>query len=317
MDDTYGTDAINPTKEHMKVVTHSGPFHADDVMSYVILRQCINIDTLTRTRDPEVIDDADIAFDVGAEYDQSRGRYDHHQKGGAGVRPNGVPYAACGLVWKDYWLDYIRMYDDRLALAEAIDKNIIQGIDALDNGALEDFVPKLRGESDTKVMVQTISTLISSFNPASLIEDGYPEDFDDAFFEAANAIEPFFERMVIGEASRLKAENMVRSCYDGTSILVLDPFCRWQDVVISEMPNVRFVVFENPEGTWMVQVVPVAIGSFEARKPLPIKWAGLRDGEFAEMSGVEDAVFCHPGRFICGARSRGGAMRLAEIANVS
>ena len=33
-----------------------------------------------------------------------------------------------------------------------------------------------------------------------------------------------------------------------------------------------------------------------------------------ELTGVPDAVFAHPGRFVCGATSREGAIRLAEAA---
>ena len=41
---------------------------------------------------------------------------------------------------------------------------------------------------------------------------------------------------------------------------------------------------------------------------------GLPADKLAEASGVADAVFCHNGRFICGAKSREGAVRLAEAA---
>ncbi len=311
----------------MKVVTHSGVFHADDVIAYLILKHSVGITDFVRTRDPAIIESADIAFDVGGVYDPDNGRYDHHQRGGAGTRTNGVPYAAAGLVWKRvgflfcerYGFEFCDRYArgehgiDRISLMAAIDASVIQGIDALDNGALEGFLPQLRG-TDVKVDVNTLSALVSSFNPASLIEDAYPEDFDDAFLEAANAIWPFFERLVIGEVSRLKAASVVRSCDHSDSIMVLDPFCQWQEIVISEMPHVQFVVFRNPEGTWMVQTVPVAIGSFDVRKPLPESWAGLRDDAFAAATGVGDAVFCHPARFICGARSYASAMILASLA---
>ncbi len=306
----------------MRVATHSGVFHADDVIAYLILRWVDKIDGIpsnfVRTRDQAIIDAADIAFDVGGVYDPDKGRYDHHQRGGAGARFNGVPYAAAGLIWRRYGFEFCDRYGprngvDRVPLMAAVDERVIQGIDALDNGACEGFMPRLRG-TDVKIDVNTLSVLVSSFNPTSLIEDAYQEDFDDAFMEAANAIWPFFERLVIGEVSKLKAASIVRSCDHGDGIMVLDPFCQWQETVVNEMPHVQFVVFRNPEGTWMVQTVPAAIGSFDARKSLPESWAGLRDDAFAEVTGVSDAVFCHPARFICGARSRVGAMSLASLA---
>lgn len=41
-------------KEFKKVGTHSGRFHADEVMATAILKQVFEIE-LTRTRDPEIL----------------------------------------------------------------------------------------------------------------------------------------------------------------------------------------------------------------------------------------------------------------------
>ena len=59
--------------------------------------------TILRTNkvDKYVNDENTIIYDIGF------GKYDHHQKGGNGVRKNGVPYAACGLIWKDFGKDLI------------------------------------------------------------------------------------------------------------------------------------------------------------------------------------------------------------------
>jgi uncharacterized UPF0160 family protein len=37
-------------------------------------------------------------FDIGGEYEEENNLFDHHQKGGAGVRENGVQYSSFGLV---------------------------------------------------------------------------------------------------------------------------------------------------------------------------------------------------------------------------
>jgi uncharacterized UPF0160 family protein len=52
----------------------------------------------------------------------------------------------------------------------------------------------------------------------------------------------------------------------------------------------------------------------KARKDLPKSWAGKRDEELGEILGIDDAVFCHPGRFIAGARSFDSILRMADIA---
>jgi uncharacterized UPF0160 family protein len=71
----------------------------------------------------------------------------------------------------------------------------------------------------------------------------------------------------------------------------------------------------RPAGNgWTVSAVPPERGSFGQRQPLPEAWAGLRDGELAQVTGVADASFCHPARFVCGAQSREGAVALARRA---
>ncbi|MCE9517420.1 MYG1 family protein [Candidatus Nomurabacteria bacterium] len=85
------------------LVTHNGTFHADDVFATATLSLLLdgNIKVI-RTRDPKIIASADYVYDVGGEYNLYKNLFDHHQKGGAGKRENGIPYAAFGLVWKSY-----------------------------------------------------------------------------------------------------------------------------------------------------------------------------------------------------------------------
>jgi len=63
-----------------------------------------------------------------------------------------------------------------------------------------------------------------------------------------------------------------------------------------------------------VQCVPPEVGSFEQRKPLPEEWAGKRDADLQRVTSVSSAIFCHPGRFIAGAKYRDDALDLARQA---
>ena len=49
-------------------------------------------------------------------------------------------------------------------------------------------------------------------------------------------------------------------------------------------------------------------------KDLPESWAGLRDQELINATGVSDAVFVHRNRFMAVAKNKQGAVRLAELA---
>jgi uncharacterized UPF0160 family protein len=85
------------------VVTHNGKFHSDEIFGVAVLQLVYGIEHLEiiRTRDQIQIDKADIVLDVGGVYDPALQRFDHHQVGGP-VRENGLPYAAFGLVWREY-----------------------------------------------------------------------------------------------------------------------------------------------------------------------------------------------------------------------
>ena len=81
----------------MRGITHAGMFHADDVLSAAFLYLTFGITEFVRTNDVNSVDigEDDIVFDIGG------GKFDHHQKDSP-VRQNGIPYAAFGLLWKEY-----------------------------------------------------------------------------------------------------------------------------------------------------------------------------------------------------------------------
>ena len=85
----------------MTAVTHDGPFHADDVFAYAVLRAAVGDVQLVRSRDPVVINSADLVFEVGSEDEPAAHRYDHHMRERP-LRSCGTPYSSVGLIWRDY-----------------------------------------------------------------------------------------------------------------------------------------------------------------------------------------------------------------------
>jgi uncharacterized UPF0160 family protein len=57
---------------------------------------------LKRSRDPAVLDTCDIVVDVGATYDESKQRFDHHQRGFTEVFGHGfeTKLSSAGLIYK-------------------------------------------------------------------------------------------------------------------------------------------------------------------------------------------------------------------------
>jgi uncharacterized UPF0160 family protein len=68
------------------------------------------------------------------------------------------------------------------------------------------------------------------------------------------------------------------------------------------------------KGNWGLTAVSVEPNSFLNRKDLPAAWAGLSDAQLQEVTGVDDAVFAHRSRFLAIAKSKAGALKLAESA---
>ena len=75
-----------------------------------------------------------------------------------------------------------------------------------------------------------------------------------------------------------------------------------------------YVVYPRKGGSWGVRAIPKCLIGFESKKPLPQSWGGKGAIELAKLTGVEDAIFCHKGLFICVTETKEGAIKLAEIA---
>lgn len=302
----------------MKIATHSGVFHADEVMAIAILLGIWPEAKVTRTRDAKVLAEMDVIVDVGGVYDPDRGRFDHHQRQRAGIRPNGILYSAAGLVWKHYgkmWLAHnleVVVEGAIDYLHKVIDARIIQPIDAVDNGIKTHAAKPEYGDVSSLSFSSVISNMNPSWNdgPSVLPHPG----FSRALIFAMNILSDF-SRRAYGE---LLAEDFVAKAIEKSAsngVLVLEQSVPWNKMVIEHASDAVFVVFPNTEeGTWMCQGIPKELGSFECRRRLPSEWGGLSDAELAQVTGVADAVFCHRAGFICGARSREGALALAQKA---
>src|SRR5919107_2835519 len=102
----------------MLVATHPGTFHADDVFAIATLRLALGDVAVVRTRDEAELRAADVRVDVGGRDDPATGDYDHHQRGGAGERANGIRYASFGLVWREHGADLAGSEDAATAIDE-------------------------------------------------------------------------------------------------------------------------------------------------------------------------------------------------------
>ena len=298
------------------LLTHSGKFHCDDAVAYATLRLALGLKQvggdhhLVRTRDKAGIEAADVVFDVGGVHDVATGRFDRHQRGAPVRADDGVPFSAAGLVWQVHGTAATRALlppdqaDAAAAVAAVIDDEVIRRIDAIDNGV---------GEPDDAL---GLSTLVADFNGTWDVDRDAVAD-DHAFMEAANMVRGVLERRVARIHSRLAAEAVVLAAHAKSAdprILELDRGAPWQEPVFAHGLDVLYAVYPAAGGTWMVGAMPPERHSFAQRLPLPASWAGLQDEALVAASGIEDAVFVHAKRFVGAAKSRAGAMAMANAA---
>ncbi len=296
------------------LVTHSGGFHADELLSSVILTRLFPEAKIVRSRAPEWITPGSdrIIYDVGGAYDAEKQIFDHHQRG-APLREDEAPYSSFGLIWKHYGREYLAAMNIPEAHADALhasfDKSFVLPIDLMDNGALN---PKSAGP----LAGLTLSSLLETLKPAF---DEKDEGADDRAFHVALGIaRAFVEAGISQRAAKLRAETLVLEAIEKTGearILELPMGMPFRPAIVKAgADHLLFVVHPRDGKDWCVTGIRRADDGFELRADLPKAWAGLTNGALEAASGIKGATFCHNGRFIAAATSREAALAMAEIA---
>lgn len=286
--------------------THSGSFHADDVLAAAALRIVSPSLPILRTRDQNQLDATSVLFDVGRIFDPATCRFDHHQLGYEEARENGIPFSSFGLIWRELGAALC----GSAAAASRVDRSLVQGVDAVDCGvALSRETPS--------VSVMSISSILGGFNPGWQ-DDASPEAMNAAFEQAVTWARAVLQN-AIREANGLEAARaaVVQGVLLETGrLLVLDRYAPWKEVVLGEpgYKQVLFVVSPDTQAKWHVNTVPDTAGSFNNRKSLPAAWAGLDGEELDKVAGMQGCIFCHRGRFVAGHKTKEGAMKMAQLA---
>ncbi|POO57669.1 MYG1 family protein [Agrobacterium rosae] len=295
------------------LVTHSGGFHADELLSSVILTRLFPQAKIVRSRAPDwITPSADrIIYDVGGAYDAETHIFDHHQRG-APLREDGQPYSSFGLIWKHYGHQYLAASGVPEAHIEAIhmsfDSGFVLPIDLMDNGALSPATAGLLAGLTLPALLETLKPVFDNNDPEA----------DDLAFHAALAIARSFVEASIGKkAAKLRAESLVLDAIEKTGegrVLELPLGMPFRPAVVKAGADHLLFVVHPRDKDWCLTGIRRADDGFELRADLPAAWAGLTNGDLETASGVEGATFCHNGRFIAAAKTREAALAMAEIA---
>lgn len=330
-----------------QIATHDGTFHCDEVLACHMLRNhtaTFRNAGIVRTRDTSLLAKADVVVDVGAEYDASKQRYDHHQRGFAhtfaedGHRSR-IKLSSAGLIYKHFGEEVVRtvLSDDGIDLDTDDLRRVyfqvydcfMEAVDAIDNG-IERYVsnepPRYESSTDLSSRISRLNPEWNDTNPdhdkafrAAMALAG--SEFDACVRHVATSWLP--ARAIVAKAFSSRVEDDKSGC-----IMVLREWAPWKDHLYvledegegpedgdNRVSKVLYVIYRDTTGnSWRLQCVPVAKESFRSRKPLPEPWRGVRDNELSSVTGIGDCIFVHASGFIGGNKTFEGAMALAKKA---
>ncbi len=304
-----GVGENSNTKCAMNFGTHNGIFHCDEVVGIATLEIAhMNTDVyVVRTRNLDELNKLDIVIDIGG------GMLDHHMAGFNVCRLTGEKYASAGLVWRKFAEEAIKnvitkegisIDDDEIKeIKEQIDREVIIPVDTEDNGE--------------KISSHTFS-FISKFIPSWLETPNYDEAFSRVEAIVFGILKEIIKDKVVQVATKKELQKRYDCVNDGILEIPVQTMPWLQDVVKyneSHDYRVKFIIFPYPAGGWAAQSVPPSIEKkFEQLVSFPKKWAGGNEKTLPEISGIQDAIFCHNGCFFIRAKTKESIIEMCRIA---
>jgi uncharacterized UPF0160 family protein len=317
------------------LATHSGAFHADEVLATTMLKFSTEFKDswIVRSRNYEIHKKADLVCDVGGIFDPATHRYDHHMKEFTHVFDDKmkIKMSSAGLVYKyigmnilenilKSWNLYEENKENMQKIYDKVYENFIAYVDGADNG-INQYPDDIKSKYANTT---TFGARINRTNP----EWNEEKPDQSANFKIAQDIaeDEFLCQVRYVVKGFIPAYSIVKDAiqnrfkhHDSGKIIVLEKSCPWRELlfVIEEELGIKdeiiFAIYSSHEKDFRVQTVPINLGNFRFRKGLHEDWRGLEKEKLAEISGIEDINFCHTSGFIGGARSFESAMKMADI----
>ena len=217
-------------------ITHSGRFHADDILSAALLKIVgIISDVSVIKRVGQVPQEFDgLAFDIG------EGEFDHHQSN-ARVRPNGDKYAAFGLLWNAIGVEYImEKYQTDLQTAtqaaEKFDSDFVTPMDLTDNFGQKKYP-------------NTLSYLVAFMN------DDKSKTADALFTDMANYYCKPLEIAIYKSYKFVKDKELAKQLASGASDFIIVPLDFDIDRSAFEETSVKYILKPSHRGTVNITTV--------------------------------------------------------------
>lgn len=297
----------------MRLVTHNGSFHYDEILASALLRKLYPSAEIIRTRNLDEIKDEDIAYDVGRIFDPARKRFDHHQNTfDETYSPKyNIKLSSAGLIYKYYGKDLLALYnffpssEIYTDVETKIYEDFFLSADAIDNGV------QIFGE----IMPRTVQKVVECYN----VYENSTKTEDELFIEALDFVQKDFDRYLYYifnyyVQNYMELLNEMRN-FDDDIFVTENKYSSELLFEINERlgKDFKFVVSKFGPTEWRVMTFAEKKGSFKVKYPLHEKWRGISgDKELFNVSGIMDCIFVHVNGFVGGKKTKEGAIKMAR-----
>jgi len=315
------------------VITHSGIFHADEVMATAILDILGKWNkVVTRTRNLDFINSQEgnaYIIDVGGVHSGESLRFDHHQDSFDSYfdqksKDKGIKMSSCGLIYYHFGKELFGDRENVEYLHEKFYRLYLEEIDANDNG-----VSELKEEYTNDVFryhkCWTSAAIVGNFNGSKVADTGsLAQEQDNKFLQAVeqskilltNALTRFLEREDAYQDSKKIIEEAAVSDIHGRVMIVLDKKCDYTQALrdhdkiffgnklcLTVLPREDDKNQQNDK--WQVHTVNMPGKKFKRKVDI------IPEGEAKKVIG-DDLIFVHKNQFVAVTKSRHSAYELAR-----
>lgn len=289
------------TIEEAKFITHSGTMHTDEVFATAFLD--------LYKKDIKVIRVSEVPIDKIASdvlvYDIGRGKYDHHQLD-AKLRENGIKYSAFGLLFQDFGRDFLKQENiaDVEEVFQILDKELIEGIDAIDNGVF----PEIKAPYKVKLL----DDIIKVFNPSY----GSNQQENEQFIKAVELAKVILQEILLNIVGKVKAKKIILEKLKNTTkdYLELEEYIPYEETILKneEGNHILFVMYPSNRGGYGIKTIKKSLEDKTDRMPFPESWAGLEKEKLEAVTGIKGMEFCHSARFLVTCKTKEAAYQVLD-----
>jgi len=320
----------------VKIGTHNGTFHCDEVLACFMLRLLPEFreSTIVRTRDPKLLAECDIVVDVGGEFNAEKKLFDHHQRSfNESMNSLNSDYkwttklSSAGLIYYHYGREVVKSLlgvhaenENTVSMVyEKMYENFMEEVDAIDNG-----VNQFDGEKRYKIS-STMSNRVGHLNPPwNAVNPDEWKGFQKALMLVGKE---FTDKIEYYISVWLPARKIVEDAFakrgevdSSMQILELEQSCPWKEHLfeiekekaVADNEKIIYVLYADNAGNCRIQCVPASSDTFENRKSIKKEWQGIRDKELSDLSGIDGCIFVHASGFIGGNKTKSGALQMAK-----